>query len=63
MRMKSLRRMTVTLLTAVIATVTAEAQRIQTVDKNGAPVAYASVMTEDAKFIGATDLNLSLIHI
>jgi len=49
--------MTVTLLTAVIATVTAEAQRIQTVDKNGAPVAYASVMTEDAKFIGATDLN------
>ena len=33
------------------------AQRIQTVDKDGQPVAYASVMTEDGKFIGTTDLN------
>lgn len=44
------------LLVALVA-VAAEAQRIQTVDSNGSPVAYASVMTEDAKFIGTTGLD------
>ena len=55
--MKTFRRIAATVLLGVIATVTAEAQRIQTVDKNGSPVACASVMTEDARFIGATSLD------
>lgn len=33
------------------------AQRIRVVDKDGEPVAYASVMTEDTRFIGTTDLD------
>ena len=55
--MKTIRRIAVTVLLGAVATVTAEAQRIQTVDKNGSPVACASVMTEDARFIGATGLD------
>lgn len=33
------------------------AQRIQVVDDDGDAIAYASVMTQDAKFIGITDLD------
>ena len=33
------------------------AQRVQVVDNDGDPIAYASVMTHDAKYIGVTDLD------
>jgi len=57
MDIKTFRRMAATLLLAMLTTAMAVAQQIQTVDKNGNPVAYASVMTEDAKFLGATGLD------
>ena len=34
-----------------------QAQRIRTIDKDGQPVPYVSVLTTDAKFIGITDLD------
>ena len=43
------------LTVATLATVSVSAQRIRTIDKDGQPVPYVSVMTTDAKFIGITD--------
>lgn len=42
---------------AMMATICVQAQRLQTVDKDGLPVPYASVINEDGKFIGTTDLD------
>ncbi len=42
---------------AIMATMSAQAQKLQTVDKKGQPVPYASVLTEDGNFVGVTDLN------
>ena len=40
----------------MMAAIIINAQRIRTIDKDGQPVPYVSVMTPDAKFIGITDL-------
>ena len=42
---------------AIMATMSAEAQRIRTIDKDGQPVPYVSVLTTDAKYIGITDID------
>ena len=36
---------------------TVSAQRLQVVDNDGDGIAYASVMTQDAQFIGITDFD------
>ena len=41
----------------LVALLPASAQKIQTLDKDGQPVPYVSIMTPDARFIGITDLN------
>ena len=41
----------------MMVTMGAKAQKIQTVDKDGQPIAYASIITEDGTFIGTTDLD------
>jgi len=41
----------------VVMAASAKAQKLQTVDKDGQPVPYASVISQDGKFIGTTDLN------
>ena len=41
----------------MMVTMGAKAQKIQTVDKDGQPIPYASIIAEDGKFIGTTDLN------
>lgn len=46
------------LLTALFIVIgAANAQKITVLDTDGTPIPYASVMTQDAKFIGITDLN------
>ena len=42
---------------AILAALSAEAQKIRTIDKEGQPVPYVSVMTTDTKYIGVTDLD------
>jgi hypothetical protein len=42
---------------AMMTAMSAQAQRIQTVDKDGQPVPYASIISEDGQIIGTTDLN------
>lgn len=42
---------------AILAAMSATAQRIRTIDKDGQPVPYVSVMTTDAKYIGVTDID------
>ena len=44
-------------LLLTISAVPAVAQQIRTIDKDGQPVPYVSVMTTDAKFIGITDID------
>ena len=41
----------------MLAAIGAQAQRIRTIDKDGQPIPYVSIMTTDAKFIGITDLD------
>ena len=41
----------------MMVTMGAKAQKIQTVDKDGQPIPNASIIAEDGKFIGTTDLN------
>ena len=41
----------------MMVTMGAKAQKIQTVDKDGQPIPYASIISEDGQFIGTTDLN------
>ena len=41
----------------MMATMSAEAQKIRTIDKDGQPVPYVSIMTTDAKYIGITDID------
>ena len=41
----------------MMVTMGIKAQKIQIVDKDGQPVPYASVIAEDVKYIGTTDLN------
>ena len=41
----------------MMAAMSATAQRIRTIDKDGQPVPYVSVMTTDAKYIGITDID------
>lgn len=58
--MKMNRKMKKIILMAVVAlmaTMSAEAQRIRTIDKDGQPVPYVSVLTTDARYIGVTDIN------
>ena len=58
--MKMNRKMKKIILMAVavlMATMSAEAQRIRTIDKDGQPVPYVSVLTTDARYIGVTDIN------
>ena len=45
------------IIAALMAVVSAQAQRIRTIDKDGQPVPYVSVMTGDAKIIGITDVD------
>lgn len=45
------------MLLMLLATNTVSAQRIQVVDDDGDAIAYASVMTPDAKFLGITDFD------
>ena len=40
---------------AVIATASVNAQKIRTIDKDGQPVPFVSVLTTDSKVIGVTD--------
>ena len=42
---------------AIMTAINAQAQRIQTVDKDGLPVPYASIIGEDSHIIGTTDLD------
>ena len=42
---------------AMMTAVSAQAQKIQTVDKDGQPIPYASIISEDGNVIGTTDLN------
>ena len=47
-------------LTLLMLVMTAQhvcAQKIKVVDKAGEPVPYASILTDDAKFIGYTNLD------
>ena len=41
----------------MLATISIQAQRIRTIDKDGQPIPYVSIMTTDAKFIGITDMD------
>lgn len=53
-----MKTMRLRLLTALcIVAGAANAQKITVLDTDGTPIPYASVMTQDAKFIGITDLN------
>ena len=42
---------------ALMATLSATAQRIRTIDKDGQPVPYVSITTTDARYIGITDMD------
>ena len=42
---------------AIMVAMSATAQRIRTIDKDGQPVPYVSVMTTDARYIGVTDID------
>lgn len=50
-------RQLITVMLMLAAMLPASAQRIQTVDENGEPVPYVSVLTTDAQLIGITDFN------
>ena len=45
------------LIAAIMAAMSANAQKIRAIDKDGQPVPYASVMTTDSRFIGVTDID------
>ena len=42
---------------AIMTAMSAQAQKLQTVDKDGQPVPYASIISEDGNIIGTTDLD------
>lgn len=42
---------------AMMTALSAQAQKIQTVDKDGQPIPYASIISEDGNIIGTTDLD------
>lgn len=44
-------------LLLILSAVPTVAQQIRTIDKDGQPIPYVSVLTTDAKFIGITDLD------
>ena len=52
-----MKKILVIVAVAIMTAMSVQAQKIQTVDKNGQPIPYASIMTEDGKFIGTTDLD------
>ena len=41
----------------MMAVISVQAQKVQTVDKDGQPIPYASIISEDGSIIGTTDLN------
>ena len=41
----------------ILSAVPSVAQQIRTIDKDGQPIPYVSVLTTDAKYIGITDLD------
>ena len=52
-----MKKILIRVVAAMMATMSAQAQKIQTVDKDGQPVPYASIISEDGNIIGTTDLN------
>ena len=54
--MKQLKTLVIAVMT-MMAAMNVHAQKIQTVDKDGQPVPYASIINEDGNIIGTTDLN------
>ena len=42
---------------AIMTAISVQAQKIQTVDQDGQPVPYASIISEDGNIIGTTDLD------
>lgn len=55
-KLREMKKLMMVITVALLATVTAQAQRIRTIDKDGNPIPYVSIMTTDAKYIGITDL-------
>jgi hypothetical protein len=52
-----MRKVLLIAVAAMMATIDIQAQRLEIVDSDGTPVSYASVMTQDAKYIGITNLD------
>ena len=52
-----LRKGILLVVVSMLATISIQAQRIRTIDKDGQPIPYVSIMTTDAKFIGITDMD------
>jgi len=52
----SMKRVLLLVAVAMMTAMSAQAQKIQTVDKDGQPIPYASIFTEAGDFIGTTDL-------
>ena len=52
-----LRKGILLVVVSMLTTISIQAQRIRTIDKDGQPIPYVSIMTTDAKFIGITDLD------
>ncbi|MBQ3632212.1 MAG: hypothetical protein II949_13425 [Prevotella sp.] len=52
-----MRHFVLMVVAAMMATVSVKAQQLKTVDKDGQPVPYASISSEDGNFIGTTNLD------
>ena len=52
-----MRKILLMVAVAMMTAMSAQAQKIQTVDKDGQPVPYVTVIGEDGNFIGTTDLD------
>lgn len=51
-----MKKMMLMVLAAIMVTLSAGAQRIRTIDKDGQSIPFVSVMTTDNKYIGVTDM-------
>ncbi|MBQ2359968.1 MAG: hypothetical protein II398_03635, partial [Prevotella sp.] len=54
--MEQMKKTMLMVVAAIMVTLSAEAQRIRTIDKKGQSIPFVSVMTTDNKYIGVTDV-------
>ena len=58
-----MRKILMMVAVAMMTAINAQAQKIQTVDKDGQPIPYASIISEDGNIIGTADLQKHITEI